>query len=455
MRCPGRPARQAPAAAADVAAQHNLPSAALRSALLVILGASGGAALADESSPSEGLTGDWGGARTRLYQRGVDLQLSYFAEPAYNVTGGSHRLLRSADQFVMGATADLERLFHWPKATFQLTLTDRNGNNLSSDAGLNTLMQVQEVYGRGNILRLTEMSYQQVFFGGVLDVKLGRLGVGGSFYGWSCQFMNLSFCGQLPGNIVSNWYNWPVSQWAARVRLAITQDVQFKIGIYQINPSYLENDNGLALNPKGTIGALIPVELDWSPKFGSERLPGTYVIGAWQDTADQPDVFLAANYQPQVLSPGVPPLQRSGEHGFYLNGQQQVTTVGEDVSRGISVFVNYVHADPNTAQISELFSAGLFFEGPFAQRPRDVLGFAVGWTRVNPRVADGQQLQNAQGGAPPVAVQNAEYPVEVFYNINATRWLSLAPLLQYVRRPGGTSANPDVVVVGLNFGVTF
>jgi porin len=422
---------------------------------LLVLAAAATVGVADENSPSEGLLGDWDGARTRLYQRGVDLQLAYFAEPAYNITGGTQHLLRNADQITMGATLDLERLWHWPKATFQLTLTDRNGNNLSSDADLRTLMQVQEVFGRGNILRLTEISYEQAFFQDVLDVKVGRLGVGGSFYGWSCQFMNLSFCGQLPGNIVANWYNWPVSQWAARVRVALTQELQFKVGIYQINPSYLENENGTALNPKGTIGALIPVELDWTAKLGSHRLPGTYVIGAWQDTANQPDVFLAADNKPQVLSPGVPPLERGGERGLYVNGQQQITSVGEDVSRGISLFVNYVHADPNTAEISELFSIGLFFQGPLAQRPRDVLGVAAGWTRVNPRVADGQELQNAQPGSAPVAVQNAEYPFEVFYNVNATRWLSLAPVLQYIRRPGGTGANPDVVVVGLNFGVTF
>jgi porin len=423
-------------------------------ALLAALAGASAAAMAGESSPSEGLLGDFGGARTRWYERGVDLQLGLYAEPAYNISGGTEHLLRSAGQITMGATLNLERLWHWPRATFQLTLTDYAGHNLTSEAQLDTLMQVQELYFSGHVLRLTEMSYEQAFFDEVLDVKVGRLGVGGSFYGWSCQFMNLSFCGQLPGNIVDTWYNWPVSQWAGRVRVALGKDVQLKVGVYQINPSYLENTNALALNPKGTIGALIPVELDWSPKLGADRLPGTYVVGAWQDTANQPDVFLAANYQPQVLSPGVPPLERSGEHGFYLNGQQQLTSVDGDVSRGLSLFVNYVHADPNTATILELFSAGFFIQGPFAARPRDVLGFAAGWTHVNPRVAEGQELQNAQGNAPVVPVQNAEYPFEVFYNCNATRWLSVAPVLQYVHHPGGTDAG-DVVVVGVNFGITF
>ena len=61
-------------------------AAAARALPLLLALAAAGAARGDESSPSEGVTGDWGGTRSRLYQRGVDLQLSYFAEPAYNVT---------------------------------------------------------------------------------------------------------------------------------------------------------------------------------------------------------------------------------------------------------------------------------------------------------------------------------------------------------------------------------
>jgi porin len=74
---------------------------------------------------------------------------------------------------------------------------------------------------------------------------------------------------------------------------------------------------------------------------------------------------------------------------------------------------------------------------------------------VNPRVAEGQRLLNGTGVSPPVPVQDAEYPVELFYNINLTPWLSVAPLVQYVSRPGGTSGHPDVVVLGANIGVTF
>ena len=140
---------------------------------------------------------------------------------------------------------------------------------------------------------------------GFLDVKLGRLGVGGSFYNWSCQFMNLSFCGELPGNIVSTWYNWPVSQWGTRLRLRASEDVKFEAGVYQINPRNLTDGTTLSfaggdrLDDPGR-GRLV------AAVSGTAQLPGTYRIGAWYDTANQPDVFLAANGGPQVLNPGVP-----------------------------------------------------------------------------------------------------------------------------------------------------
>ena len=239
-------------------------------------------------------------------------------------------------------------------------------------------------------------------------------------------------------------------------KVAFAAEWDVKVGVYQINPSYLDNDHGLTLgSPAGTVGALFPVELTWSPKLGPSRLPGTYRVGAWYDNATQADVFLAANGQPRVLNPGLPALQRNGEHGYYVNLQQQVSVVDGHTDRGISLFLNYIHADPDTTTISQTLSAGLLYAGPFAARPKDTLGFAAGWTKVNPRVADGQALQNSAGATPPVAVRNAEYPFELFYSVVATPWLTLGPALQYIYRPGGTSANPNVVVVGLNASIAF
>ena len=69
-------------------------------------------------------------------------------------------------------------------------------------------------------------------------------------------------------------------------------------------------------------------------------------------------------------------------------------------------------------------------------------------------MVQGQELQNANGLGP-VAVQSSEYPVELYYTVNATKWLMLRPNIQYIYHPGGTSENANVVVLGLKAAVKF
>ena len=412
-------------------------------------------AYADEASPNQGLLGDWGGLRTSLYQKGIDFQLGFTTEAGYNAAGGDDKLLRNADQFAFGVTLDMDKLVGLKGGKFQVTITDRNGENLSAVANLGTLMQVQEIYGRGNTFRWTQFWYDQLFFDGIVDIKAGRLGVGEDFMPFSCSFMNLSFCGSLPGNIVSTWYNWPVSQWATRIKVNVTPEWYGQIGFYNINPKNVQTSDVFKLNnPPGTIGTLIPVEVGWTPKLFEARLPGAYRLGYWYDSSNQPNVFLAANGQPLVLSPGVPPLMENSESGWYAMAQQQVTTVYGDASRGLTLFANFVQADRDTATIDQLFVVGLYYTGPFDARPQDDIGFAFGRTHVNNNVAQGQQLQNANGLGP-VAVQTNEYPFELYYTFNVGNWLALRPNLQYIVHPGGTSQNDNVVVLGLKASVKF
>ncbi|MDE1995422.1 MAG: carbohydrate porin, partial [Rhizobiaceae bacterium] len=101
---------------------------------------------AANTQPVPWLFGDWGGARTRLKDRGIDFQFGYTGEFAYNPSGGTRSASAYADQYSAGVTFDLDRLLGVHDAQFQVTLTQRTGNNLSNFANLGTLQQVQEVY---------------------------------------------------------------------------------------------------------------------------------------------------------------------------------------------------------------------------------------------------------------------------------------------------------------------
>ena len=402
------------------------------------------------------LTGDWDGARTRLFDRGVGLSLGYVSETANNVRGGVREETRYTDQWSFGSKLDLQKLFDWTHAEFELVITDRNGRNLSDDAQLQTLQAVQEVYGRGQAWRLTRLSYRQSWFDGGIDLKAGRLPVGDDFASFPCNFQNLTFCGSQPGNVRGDlWYSYPVSQWGSRLRLGIAAQTTVQLGIYQVNPHYVDDDyarHGALYpnNPAGTTGALVPLEFAWTPKLGG--LPGSYKVGAWYDTSKANDVFLDVDRQPIALT-GAAPLQRDSRSGVYLSLQQQIN--GRDKGRGGSVFLNVTQSDKATApSMDRQVALGIAYKGPFDGRPGDTLGFAIGSNHVNSRVADGVRLMN-QNDAGTHPVPGSESVGELFYAWVPRPYFTLQPNLQYVRHPGGLSTSESVFVVGLRGSVDF
>lgn len=128
------------------------------------------------SYDSAWMLGDWNGTRSQLKEEGVDFQVNYTMESASNLAGGYHSstTMRYSDQWAFGVDLDLEKLLGWNDTEFQMTITDRNGRNLSDDAisRNGTLSSVQEVYGRGQTWRLTQFWLRKHFFDNLVDVKV-------------------------------------------------------------------------------------------------------------------------------------------------------------------------------------------------------------------------------------------------------------------------------------------
>lgn len=402
------------------------------------------------------LLGEWSGQRKQLAEQGVVFQLGYTAELAHNFSGGTDRLTRYTDQWVFGTTLDLEERWGWRGASFQFTMTDRNGRNLGADARIGNNMLIQEVYGRGQTWHLTQLWLQQKLFEERLDVKLGRLTVGEDFASFSCDFQNLSFCGAQPGNLVGDyWVNWPTSQWAARVKYDTSTNTYLQLGVYQVNPkfvddSYARHNGWKPDNPGGTTGALIPLEAGWQPDW--RGLPGSWKAGAWYDTSNGDDLYFDVNRNPRGLT-GLDPLQRSGRFGAYLSVQQQVT--GRAGGRGATVFLNVTHADRNTAQLDRQLALGVQYQGPFARRGQDSLGLAVGATHNNRRLADAVRQNNLRTGQDAIAGSGDEYVGELYYAWVPVPSVSLRPNLQYIVHPGGTTRNHNALVIGLKCVLAF
>ena len=196
-------------------------------------------------SKSQWMFGDWNGQRIALQQKGYDFSLGYTGEVATLLDSDhySSHGTEYADQFAIGVHFDLNRILGWQDTEAQITVTERNGRSLSnSSAALNGhLSSVQEVWGRGQTWRLMDFWIKKKFLEQKLDLKVGRFGEGEDFNSFDCDFQNLALCGSQVGNWVGDqWYNWPVSQWAARAKYNFTPDVYAQVGAYEYNPENLE-----------------------------------------------------------------------------------------------------------------------------------------------------------------------------------------------------------------------
>ncbi|MEG8014885.1 carbohydrate porin [Sphingomonas sp. 22R3R2A-7] len=401
-----------------------------------------------QRTPPPGLFADWFDIRKRLADRGIGLSARYASESGYNFSGGDRKLLRETGQFDVGMLLDLDKVAGLQGGAFQATITYRRGRDLGADANLGVLQQVQEVYGRGQTLRLTQFWYEQKL-GETLELKIGRTNPGEDFAVFSCYFQNLSFCGAQPGNLVGDyWYNWPVGQWGARLRYDLNDRLTLKTAAYEVNPRNLERDFVIG-RFHGATGVLVPIEAEWRRGDDDGRV-GAYKVGGWINTSNGDDVFYDRNRQPIVIT-GLEPLRRSARYGVFFNLQQQLTGTSKDGKSvtGLSVFLNATQADRQTSVTDNQVAAGLFYKGLVPWRPGDILGVGVARTNVNGRVAKGQARDPTRP-----AVQDAEYASEIYYSVHPTRWLELRPNVQLIHNPGGVQDARDVGVLGLKGAIT-
>jgi len=411
------------------------------------------------SLDSPWLLGDWGGYRTQLQQEGVDFQANYTMESASNLAGGyrSASSARYADQWAFGSTLDLDKLINWQGAQFQMTVTGRDGQDLTpyiNDPRTGGLSSIQEVYGRGQTWRLTQFWLNQKLFNDALEVKVGRVTVGEDFDSSDSKFQNLALGSGQAGNWRGDrWYNWPVSQWGGRIKLNITPDIYLQTGIYNQNPTNTDHGNGFRLDTNGTVGNMVPLELGWKPLLGPEKLPGNYRIGGYYSSTNG-DVYHTYNNGQFG--------EKAHAYGGYVVAEQQLTATDGDTKRGLTLTVQAVMNDKKTSKTDNYQSIAVAWKGPFAARAEDEIGVGAARIHVNDDYGNMQRQQNADNQVNDynnptyLPVQSgAEYDFEVYYNAHLTPWLDLRPNLQYVASPGAVSEVKDAFIGGISANVNF
>ena len=99
--------------------------------------ASGGPAFAQDGEAAlpdfaaETLTGDWGGQRSALAARGLDLRLNYTADLLGNLSGGIRRGWTYQGLAEIGVDLDFERALGWQGARAHVSVLQIHGPSLN------------------------------------------------------------------------------------------------------------------------------------------------------------------------------------------------------------------------------------------------------------------------------------------------------------------------------------
>lgn len=387
------------------------------------------------------LTGDWGGARTRLAEDGIAFRGDYVSETFSAVDGGLRRGGGYTQQIRVGADFDMEKLTGWSGGIVHVTFNDRRGKGVSSDVVGNRL-PIQEAYG-GQYARLTELSVEQRLDGGRLNLRAGFFAMGNDLGGMAigCNLVNAAFCAHpLSMSGDSGWYNYPNARWGLAVRYAVRPDVLVRTGVFQVNPSLNDERNAWRPFASGSIGVMLPLEVEYD-RGANGGLPGHYKLGAYYDTS-------------RVSRLGEGGTVR-GRHGVYLLADQMVLRQG-DKGRGLSVFGQFTANPEVSAQITRWYALGLVKTGTFPGRDADTVALGVVHARVDPRL----RAAYVEDAAPPggyASLPAGETAIELSYGWQANRWLSVRPDIQYIVEPSAFAyrSTPNALALGAQIKAQF
>lgn len=380
------------------------------------------------SQDRQWLLGDWNGQRQQLEKEGYKFNLNVMNQTATVLGGLDHHPTKNANQVALGANFDLAKIAGLPNTTAALTVTKRDGRNIASNIGMNG--SPTEIYGRGNIWRLTQAWIKTGFLDNTLQFKLGRMGMSEDFNGSHCNFQSLILCGGQVGKSQGDvWYNGPVSGWAANVKYQFLPEWTFGVGVYENNPENTEvKDNAnFNLSTDRAKGVLIPVELAWKTKK-LNGLAGEYKVGGFWSSHDYDRVDAQAGHDPKSA--------------IWLNTQQQLSSNATDSKGGLYGAVNLVWNNDKTANISDTQQIAFWYKGALPSRPADQIGFGVGRYKFNDQIPANHDRDD-------------EMNVELNYVYNYSPAVMLRPNIQYVYQSRGNPSRDNVWVAGISVGLNF
>jgi porin len=385
------------------------------------------------------LTGDWGGVRPALEDRGITFDLFEIYDVYGNVSGGDHRALEYFGRTRLTMDMDLEKLLGWKGAEFYVTAVTQQGENFAKTK-INVYTNPSGIEGK-QTTRLAEVWLQQKLFDDKLAIKVGKIDGVGEF---GAQELASTFMNDELNYVTNQTFTAgmpfdPAGKPGAVVTIKpfegpLLSGGYAKVGIFagNDNNAYFLDDTGASFAIRDP--AILAAEIGWRTPHLSNGLPGVYKAGIHYNfgdtarfigTAADSNYFIYGNAS-QTLCYLDDAKTRHFDGGFTLSGAPG------DRNK------NYFEA-----------TAILRVIGPWASRPKDEIG--VGFIISN--FSNEFSLQSQVAGGPDLG--GSEKTLELSYKAQVNRWFVLQPNVQLIFDPIGDSHRDTVILLGMRTVVVF
>lgn len=390
------------------------------------------------------LTGDWGGARTALKDKGIDVNLTYINEVFSVLGGGLNRRASYEGRFDLSVDTDLQKLIGWNGATTHVTVYQLHNGGHTAVENVGSISDPSNIDALATT-RLFTAWFQQTAFDGRVSLRIGQLAADDEFLNsqTASGLINGTFgwADVVASNMRSGGPAFPLATPGVRLAVKPTDALTVQTAVFSGDPAGKNcTDAPQQCNRYGTTfsfngGALWIGELQYAVNQGKDAvgLPGVYKLGAWYASADFNDLHYgldAAGIQVSLgVDPTATPVTHGGNGGIYGVADQMVWR-GKDSSLNLFLRGGYAPSDRNL--VSYHVDAGAGLKGPLPGRPDDTLTFGVAYAKISKNVAAVDQ-----DTVPAVVVRDYETVFELSYAAQLAPWWTVQPDLQYIVHPNG------------------
>lgn len=379
------------------------------------------------------LSGDWGGGRSGLYDKGVTVELTHKSDLLANTSGGIARGAVWMMNSEAAINVNMDKLAGWDATTAFIQYHVQHGNkSINNYAG--SFAGVDNVETGTSTGQFYQVWLQKNFAGDSLSVLAGLYAIDSEFYVTDTSGLFLQPPYGMSAEMAQTGQNGPpiFPMGALGVR------VKYSLSGFYVQGALTDGVPGNPNNPQSTQirlgkgdGTLSVVELGYAPQTEGESF-NKAAFGAWSYSARANDLV-------DVDTLGSP--LRRLDQGIYLLVERTLHTEQTGHGRGLSGFIRFGAVNKDVYQADWSGSLGLRYQGLFDGHNDDTAGIAVTTSHAGSKY---RQLN---------ASDLSETVIEITYRAQMQRWLSVQPVVQRIFNPSMNSTLKNVWIAGTRFEV--